>query len=683
MCSLGKHLFFFRFPPQERLKRFGKEGTPEFEKSMREHREFIVSKLESITNRFIDGIRSNLHCFPPSLARLLRTMYSLLMSSGRAEPREVNAVCVDVIFDLFLCPAMVDPNLVGIIDTPISYIARSNLMQVAQILQVLALWKWEEIDPRLMDLYSRFDKEAMSSVLESMLEAGEITEEEEEAGADSGRQSDTNGLSRLSVLMTPNQLEELINFLRTLRESDSEVVDVTELTSLLAPLPQTLPGSTSVKSTSTGAKSDDTSSAESGSQRTSSKKATALASRLSSVANTVSSHAGVKSSNGACSRINGLPGGESPLDENGVVGLAPREPCTVLVIPVADGQCSEPPGFLSEEQVLARTRQASRVVRMNLANLPGGGDAEEIGAGEKRTRFSLSHDDGSIGNTSDNLEAISEAASNHSVDSSLEDEVDQAEDPIIDNLSDMVSANVSGRGTPNVSGRDTPSSQVTEGDEPIGRAAAPGEDDNAQARIGGAARINQVDVAGNEAGGNDRGEGRGGQGAGVGAAPGDVVRGGAGAAVLAAANAAANDEGGGNAPDASARRRQAPPGQGRKNGEPDLEEKFGRFEIKPPPRAVRGATASGASLSEQGDETVSMVSDTWSTDVLASDTETLGEGDGRPGVLEDLVRREEVTRNRLLDELVVPASGECVVPEVQYYGVVSLVRPGAMAHIKK
>merc|ERR1719262_805613 len=87
-----------------------------------------------------------------------------------------------------------------------------------------------------------------------------------------------------------------------------------------------------------------------------------------------------------------------------------------------------------------------------------------MGQGEKRTRFSLSHDEGSIGNTSDNLEAISEAASNHSVASSLEDEPDNpdAEDPINDNLSDMVSANVSGRGTPNVSGRDTPSSQVTE-----------------------------------------------------------------------------------------------------------------------------------------------------------------------------------------------------------------------------
>merc|ERR1719414_2204291 len=115
---------------------------------------------------------------------------------------------------------------------------------------------------------------------------------------------------------------------------------------------------------------------------------------------------------------------------------------------------------------------------MNLSGLlePGGGhiNREESltsASGEvqeKRTRFSLSHDEGSIGNTSDNLEAISEAASNHSVASSLEDEVDPVDplDPIIDNLSDMVSANVSGRGTPNVSGRDTPSSQVTEGEEP-------------------------------------------------------------------------------------------------------------------------------------------------------------------------------------------------------------------------
>lgn len=99
-------------------------------------------------------------------------------------------------------------------------------------------------------------------------------------------------------------------------------------------------------------------------------------------------------------------------------------------------------------------------------------------------RFSLSHDEGSIGNTSDNLEAVSEAASNHSVTSSLEmeteDQNDNLSDMVISNIislrnfsnnfilnaifENQVSANVSGRGSPNISGRDTPSSQVTEGD---------------------------------------------------------------------------------------------------------------------------------------------------------------------------------------------------------------------------
>lgn len=51
------------------------------------------------------------------------------------------------------------------------------------------------------------------------------------------------------------------------------------------------------------------------------------------------------------------------------------------------------------------------------------------------------------GNNSDNLEVVSDGASNHSVPSSVELDQDQN-----DNLSDMVSANVSGRGTPNISG---------------------------------------------------------------------------------------------------------------------------------------------------------------------------------------------------------------------------------------
>lgn len=115
----------------------------------------------------------------------------------------------------------------------------------------------------------------------------------------------------------------------------------------------------------------------------------------------------------------------------------------------------------------------------------------------------------------------------------------------------------------------------------------------------------------------------------------------------------------------------------RKNGEPDLEEKFGRFEINKPapvPRAL--STGTSVSGGELGDETVSLVSDTWSTDVLSSDTETLGEehGASRMGIMDELMRRGgnhmgmgearsgSGQRNRLMqDELSVPVgSGKLV-----------------------
>ncbi|KAL4721121.1 hypothetical protein ACJJTC_009401, partial [Scirpophaga incertulas] len=76
------------------------------------------------------------------------------------------------------------------------------------------------------------------------------------------------------------------------------------------------------------------------------------------------------------------------------------------------------------------------------------GDAEDAAAAlapsaaarpvQKRTRFSVSHDEVSLGNTSDNLEAVSEAASNHSVTSSMELETEDQND----NLSDMVPTRV-------------------------------------------------------------------------------------------------------------------------------------------------------------------------------------------------------------------------------------------------
>merc|ERR1719225_1246852 len=154
-----------RFPMQEREKKFGRENSSDYAQKLKQHREFICQKLEVLTNNFIEGIKQNVHCFPLSLARLLKAMYDVLMAK-KVEPRLVNAVCVDVLFSSFICPAIVDPNPVGIIDTPISYIARSNLMQVAQILQVLVMGKLEDATTEsnpAHDLYSKFEREVVSS----------------------------------------------------------------------------------------------------------------------------------------------------------------------------------------------------------------------------------------------------------------------------------------------------------------------------------------------------------------------------------------------------------------------------------------------------------------------------------------------------------------------------------------
>lgn len=67
-------------------------------------------------------------------------------------------MCTDLVFTLFICPAIVKPEPYGITDVPISQIARFNLIQVAQIIQMLAMRKFQSVDARLEDLYSQFDK---------------------------------------------------------------------------------------------------------------------------------------------------------------------------------------------------------------------------------------------------------------------------------------------------------------------------------------------------------------------------------------------------------------------------------------------------------------------------------------------------------------------------------------------
>ncbi|XP_071038860.1 GTPase-activating protein and VPS9 domain-containing protein 1 [Parasteatoda tepidariorum] len=491
-----------RFHPQERLRHFGKEGTPEYAASLQRYRNWTISKLVSIANRFIEEIRNNLYCFPQSLSWLARQMYNIVMKAKRVEVREVGAMCADLVFAFFICPAIVDPESYGITDIPISYIARFNLMQVAQILQVLAMSKWEEIDPKLMDLYGKFEKDCMSSLLDLILE-GSATD----SPADLVNQF--QDLNRSAVLITESELLSLVSFLRSVEAESSDTTVKKTLYAMINHLPTTSLTATSLLNGNGGHLTPGTSTSDTHPLTPSTKRSFLgkVGRKSTKLANTISQENHVDEANGLSEVDSGL-NSKNHLED-------------VLVVPILglDFDC---PGMLNEEKVLAIESQKKKQSLENGCLLEES-DALSVGPEpiEKRTRFSLSQDQESVG-TSDNLEAISEAASNHSVASSLDLENENEND----NLSDMVSANVSGRGTPNVSGRDTPSSQL-EGEEREQR-------------------------------------------------PLDLMA------------------------------------SSRKQNQEDIEDKFGKFEIQP---------------MNEGDETKSMVSDTWSTDVLASDSETVEQSD--------------------------------------------------------
>lgn len=437
-----------RFPPEERIRHFGPKDSPDYARRLGDYRAWTIDRLARLAQGFVDGLRSSWPWLPAPLAWLVRHLHATLTRNGASEDPRAGVVCADLVFAFFICPAVVSPELHGLVDTHITPIARFNLMQVAQIIQVLALARWERPDSRLADLYDRFPRDCVSSLLDSLLgDGGQASQSSLPASALPQREE----LARAAFLATEGQLASLVSFLRSVTWPASESEPQKLLSSLLDHLPASC--ETSKQAAPKGSTPRKTADGE---------------------------------------------------DDSATLDSQPEE---VLVVPMPDFTL-ECPGMLSEEKVLSMEQQKRQTrVRMNvMADACDGAAVETV---EKRTRFSLSQDQESIG-TSDNLEAVSEGASNHSVASSLELENEN------DNYSDMVSANVSGHGTPNVSGRDTPSSQVEEEEE------------------------------------------------------------------------------------------RPPTNQ----NQADIEDKFGKFEISP-------------AAPVQGDETKSIVSDTWSTDVLASDSELL------------------------------------------------------------
>lgn len=464
-----------RFPAEERLRHFGREGSPDYSERLKRYRTWAVDKLSGLVMKFIEGIKESVFCFPESLCLVVKQLSEALTRSGKLSEREVSAICTDLIFSHFICHAVINPEISGIVDMHVTSIARFNLMQVAQVLHVLVMAKYEDVDPKMKDLYDKFPVGCFSTLLDTLLQEG--------SAASFAHQS--HNVIRTSILVSEPDLKTLVEFAHDVANSSTSGEVKNRLAELLNGIPRPLKSAACNQP------------AKSTPQTKSNKK--------SKIADDIQ-----------------------------------QDLLEVLVIPIDSGSDTTLPGLLSEEKVLEMEVQKRQTrVRMNLDNdeteSVSGSVVSEKDGNDKRTRFS--QDQESIG-TSDNLEVISEATSNHSVASSLDLENENEND----NLSDMVSANVSsGRGTPNVSGRETPSSH-----------SSSDENDGANAGRNPPPVVNFVPLQ------------------------------------QPALNSIPVE----------------PPGRNTRN---DIEEKFGKFDCKPSVPSI--------------DETKSLLSDTWSTDVLGSDTE--------------------------------------------------------------
>lgn len=196
-----------RLSAGDRARKFGKEGSAEYNTKVKEYRKWAVQNLVNITNRFIQSLHENIHCFPKSVCWLVKHISSMLGKGGALEPKEINAMVTDLVFTHFICQAIVDPEMYGVCDAPISSTARFNLIQVGRILQMLSLMKYQEPESKLADLYCCFDQNAVPNLLAGLLNGLENMEEGPIALSSTAIQ----GIKRTSSLFTNNELQNLVS----------------------------------------------------------------------------------------------------------------------------------------------------------------------------------------------------------------------------------------------------------------------------------------------------------------------------------------------------------------------------------------------------------------------------------------------------------------------------------------
>ncbi|KAF7270441.1 hypothetical protein GWI33_016591 [Rhynchophorus ferrugineus] len=482
--------YFLDIDVDKTMMRFSQGELVEGYKDAVQFRNDVASKIAHFTNSLIRSLLENVYSFPKALAWITCQIYKIIEKNFCT--KEANAVTTELIFTLFICPAILDPEQYGILNTQINEQARHNLIQIGKMLQILALHKFEDVDLKHFDIFENLDKEGIAKFLELLFENMDCPE---------APVGSSPMVPRDIMLFTEEELNNMVCFLQKVHTN----CDNFEKNPALSVSIEEHLSSLTVSSTDNSPKM----------QRPNGDNISPFSKKQAFF---------------SLSSIGKTPTRRLPEERRTNTNV-------VIVFPI-DGVAFEPIGLLPEEKVIdlsVPVKNDSGVFdgsEISKDNLVIAGEPSTVASSELKTNYSGYADEGSIGNTSDNLEAISEAASNHSVASSLELENEEDQN---DNLSDMVSANVSGRGTPNISGRDTPSSQVNENEE------RPNVD-NRQENV----TQPQQNIS-----------------------------------------------------------RQI---------RSEIDDKFCKFEIK--------------KLLE-GDETISIISETWSTDVLASDTETVDAGESR------------------------------------------------------
>lgn len=217
---------------------------PEFANNTKLYKTYVTNRLVSFTAKFIEGIRDNIHCLPPSLLWIIKYVYQQLSAEGRSTDRQIRTVCSDLLFSSFICPAILYPDYYGVTDAYISPNGRFNLAQVAQIIQWLAVTNYEKeveedtlinigattstlnkqspsvaapsvptvnptIAPRLNDIYSKFPADCVSSILDYVLNNTCDIDQAVDSVAN------CKDVSRTCFLITESELSLLISFLES------------------------------------------------------------------------------------------------------------------------------------------------------------------------------------------------------------------------------------------------------------------------------------------------------------------------------------------------------------------------------------------------------------------------------------------------------------------------------------